>query len=702
MTRRVAAVLLAAVLLGPATTAAAADCSRAERLATIDLTAARAEYVALLASGAAPACAEPGLRKVSESQRAVAALILQAEDEVVLGRDIDALGFVAKALDLDPSNGPARTLLTTMAAKGASPKPSMSGFEGAQALWDAGYKTEARDQAKKVAAEKGLAIPAELRSSDPSVASRVKSGTADVATYASGVAVVLVILAAVLALVGKIWSGVVRRRFINLGAFTSQPKAAEPTGDVIKAVVAEEFAAAAKASSTFQVVDAGAVELPDFLDVPEQLKPFAKLLQVLFRRTVLTLSATARDRGGGRWQVTGQIATRRRVKRQETFEVPASAGSDPSVVGVFLAAWALCAMGSLIGWRWRRRSYPLGTASWKSLASVRLADHAGGPDQEEEHLHRSLAHDHRNVVALARLGFIETDPAADEAKYQAGLDHLAAAARVLESQPTQRPRLVRGRPHRAGVQWEGLWFQISYLRTVALLHRYYTCLAQSRAPDPWDLTAAQTEGLALEKAIASTWLSVHGPWRRFAVRAPRRQELAAMLDADTEYYLGVLAGALAESAPAPGPAGGDALQGKALWKWLADFQTDRDLNQLLLQATTESPDSSVRTLYNIACVWTRIGQYDKALDSLRMMFARAPADEIADRMDLVAKQDPTLAPLRNSASAPTLTALLVEVAKRVPKKELRTSATPAKAGRWTVEVLTAPVGGGGEGGREVP
>lgn len=698
MIRRVAAVLLAAALLGPATAAVAAeDCSRAERLATIDLTAARAEYVDLLASGAPPACAEPGLRKVSESQRAVAALVIQAEDESVLGRDAEALGFVAQALDLDPSNGPARTLLTTMAAKGAPPEASTSGFEGAQALWDAGYKTEAREQARKVAADKGLAIPTELRPPDPSVASRVQGVVADVATYASALAIVFVILAALVAVVVKAWSWAVRRRFINLGTFTCQPTAAEPTGDLIKAVVAEEFAAAAKASNTFRVVDAGAVELPDFLDVPDQLKPFAKLLQVLFRRAVLTLSATARDRGGGQWQVTGQIATRRRVKRQETFEVPASAGSDPSVVGVFLAAWALCAMGSLIGWKLRRRSYPLGTTSWKSLASVRLADHADSTDQEEEHLHRSLAQDHRNVVALARLGFIETDPGADEAKYQAGLDHLAAAARLLESQPTQRPRLLRGWPRRAGVEWEPLWFQISYLRTVALLHRYYTTKARKRPSDRTDLKAASTEGLALARAIASTRLSVHGRWRRFAVRTPRRHELATMLDADTEYYLGVLAGALVESVPAPGPADGKALHGKALWKWLADFQTNRDLDQLLLQATTESPDSSVRALYNVACVWTRIGQYDKALESLRTMFARAPADEIAHRMDDVAKQDPTLAPLRD-ASAPALAALLAEVAKRVPKKELRTSATPAKAGRWTVEVLTAPVGDGGRGG----
>ncbi|HET7720336.1 MAG TPA: hypothetical protein VFK43_10245, partial [Acidimicrobiales bacterium] len=362
------------------------------------LAAARSEYVALLGASGGPACAEAGLRRVAEMQRQVAALLSRAEEEVVLGHDQEGLKLIAQALDVDPSNGPARTLLGTLAQKGSPPKPSAAGFEGAQALWNAGYKTEAREQARKVATEKGLAIPPHLEPPGKAVATQVKERSADVATFASGLAIALVVLAAIVALMAKLWTGLVRRRFINLGAFTTHPADAKLSGDLLKAVVAEEFAGAARSSKTFRVVDASAVELPDFLDVPEQLKPIGKLLQLLFRRTVLTLSATARNQGGGVWQVTGQIATRRRVKRQETFKVPAPVGSEPTVVGMFIAAWALCAMGSLIGWPWRRRSYPLGTTSWQSLVEIRLADLAGSTAAEEERLRRALADDHLNAV----------------------------------------------------------------------------------------------------------------------------------------------------------------------------------------------------------------------------------------------------------------------------------------------------------------
>jgi len=686
------AVFVAAGLLAPAAGAAQTNCARAEWLATFDLAAARNEYVALLGSSGVPACGEAGLRKVAELQRQVATLLSRAEEETVLAHDQEAIKLVAQALDIDPSNAPARMLLGTLAQKGSPPKPAAAGFEGAQALWDAGYRAEAREQARKVATEKALAIPSHLKPPGKAIATQVKDRTADVAAFGSGLAIVLIVLAAVVALVGKLWTGLVRRRFINLGAFVTHPADAKLSGDLLKAVVAEEFAAAASSSNTFRVVEASAVELPDFLDVPEQLKPIGKLLQVLFRRTVLTLSATARNRGAGVWQVTGQIATRRRVKRQETFEVPASAGSELSVVGMFVGAWALCAMGSLMGWRWRRRTYPLGTTSWQSLVGVRLAAQVEGTAAEEERLRRSLADDHLNSVALAQLGFIESDSPAEAGRYSEGLAHLASAADVLAARPTQRPRWIRGRPHRAHVQWEPLWFQISYLRTTGLLHRYYWSQTPSAPrPDPQDIEDALAEGLRLAQAIAATWLSIHGPWRRFAINKSRRRELVSMLEVDDESYLGVLAGALVENVdPPPSPAAGTPLQGKALWRWLNRFSAERDLDHLLLQATTPSHNPDGRTLYNIACVWTRIGRYDEALAALRSMFAQAAANDLPGRMTQV-EEDPTLEPLRTDLeSATTLALMLAKAAKRVPTKELRPAPAPAKAGRWTVEVLTAP------------
>lgn len=682
----------------PPASAAATPCDLAERLATFDLAAARAEYVKLLESDAREACAGPGLRKVSESQRRVADALAQADDEVVLGHDAEALALVAEALDLDPSNGPAQDLLDTLARKGSPPKQAVAGFAAADALWNAGYKTQAREQAQKVAAEKAAAIPARFKSPGPSIASQVKDRTADVATYGSALAIVLVIVAAGLALVWKLWSGLVRRRFVNLGTFTAHPAPADKegetvaspklSGDLLKVVVAEEFAAASRATGTFRVVDASAVDLPDFLDGPEQLKPLGKLLQVLFRRSVLTLSATARELGAGEWQVNVQIATRRRVKRLETFEVPSSAGADASAVGTIIAAWAMCVMRTLIGWPLRRPTYPLGTTSWMSLARMRLAMRSKGPGAEEQ-IHGSLAHDHRNAAALAWLGQIQVQSPNDAVRVADGLNHLKLAADTLASMPTQRPRWIRGRPHRAHVQWEPLWFQISYARTVSLLHRYYRFQAMDPPqPDQEDLDAALAEGLALAQAIAETWLSVHSFWRRSAVTKTRREELATMLNVDDEYYLGVLAGALVEGVdPPPAPAG-CTRDGRDLWEWVAKFDRSRELGELLGLVTTPSSHAGIQALYNIACVWTRIGRFDEALEGLRVMFGHVAGGAIPLVVAQV-EHDPTLERLRKDpVHSQTLATMLAEVRQRSPQKELRTSASPAKAGRWTVEVVT--------------
>jgi len=159
-----------------------------------------------------------------------------------------------------------------------------------------------------------------------------------------------------------------------------------------------------------------------------------------------------------------------------------------------------------------------------------------------------------------------------------------------------------------------------------------------------------------------------------------------MLDKDDESYLGVFAGAMVEGVPEP-KAQGSPLEGRQLWKWVASFDRDRDLERLLQIVTESSTNQDAGSLYNRGCVRVRIGEYDEALEDLKATFEHVPSDAFARALDAM-RADPTLNPLRKDDKYKLkFEQLLVELEERRPMPARLVPPSPAKADRWTVEIL---------------
>lgn len=699
-----AAVAVLVLQLPAAAVGAAEPCDAAERLARFDLAAAREEYIELLESTTPPECALVGFPELGRKQREVAGLLAEADDEIALQREVGALERIARARALDPSNERAQQLLEELAAGAPPTTTGAADYAGAEFLLAAGYEDEARELARKVAAENRTEIPASLRSQPESLVAWMGDRTKDAGTVAGALAVAMALIVGLVASLLKLWRSAMRRRFVVLGTFTTFPNGKDEgvekedektkasgamaplpiSGEEWKAVVAEELASASAASTTFKVVDASAVELPELLEVPEELKPLGKFVQILFRREVLTISATARAGANGDWHVTAQIAKRRGIAAQQRIEVPLAAGNDVHTVGVFTAAWAMCALRKRIGWElpWRR-TYPFNTISSTSLAWVRMGA-SGGPFEVEKSLHYALSDDHRNAAALALLGGRQAWRPIDERHFRAGLEHLELAEKSLAARPTQRARIVRGAGHRANVQWEPLWFQIMYAQTSHRLHWHYAHPSAFAPRSENDLRVALDLALQLTKAIADTWLSVDGWWRRFAVGKQRRNELRQVLYGDAEFYLALLAGALVDDrGPPPKHELCVSLQGRALWKWVTRFDPARDLAQLITMVSKLSSHADGPTLYNIGCLCTRTGDYHRALDALTRSVDHV-TDDTFDRMWGMLQNDATLQPLRDDpAHGPGFTRLLEDLKARAPKPAKIAVSQPV-ADRWVV------------------
>ena len=697
--RRHLVLLSLGLVLAQATPAAAADCTKAEELAAFDLDAARTAYTALLALPAPPPCARPGFDKVATRRRTVAVLLSRAQDAATLGDKQGSGRLIAQALVLDPANDAARTLLDGLAAPTPTPDPTLDPYAGAKALLDADYDEDAREQARKVAAAEGSAIPSPLASPAPSLAERAKDGADDITDIATGLAILVAVLAAAAALAVKFGNWLVRRRHVTLGTFSvvqddePAPEGKPDAGVELKTIVAEELAEAARSSSTFRTVEAAAVDVPQPVGIPEQLKPVANLIQIVFRRAILEVSATARAIPDGGWQVTAQIRGRRRVFDQVTFRVESAAGPGVSPAGIWIAAWAMLRLHGHVGWFLRRSACPFGTDNWESLAWLRFANAPGIPGElVVDRLHRALLADHDNVVALAALGGLQTQHAGDTETYRTGLTHLDLAAEALARKPTRRTRIIRGQPPRAHAQFEPLWFQIAYARTIAHLHRYHFG-QQTKPPtaDPQDREAGIACALDLARTIAATWLTLDGWWwRARAVGATRRAELVEMLDRDDEYHLGVLAGALmtGHSGPLP-PAAVQRKTGRQLWEWVAasadDLRTPEPLAELLHVVTHPSSHAHADTLYNIACVWAQAGEPDKAVAVLRQSFDHYVGTQLKRDLEWL-EQDYTLHSLRGMDA---YVKLVDDLRKRVTADE--PPGAPAGAGNaWMVAMVVAP------------
>lgn len=160
------------------------------------------------------------MEQIGERRREVASLLSQAEDLIWLDRSREAIDLIAQALRVDPASEEAQRLLDDLAKADNEPAPPAPGpFEGATALLSAGYDDEAREQARKVATEKGLDIPEPLQKEQQSETKWLEETIADIATWASGAAIVGVLIAAFGGAMLKFLLWLVRRRKVTLGAF---------------------------------------------------------------------------------------------------------------------------------------------------------------------------------------------------------------------------------------------------------------------------------------------------------------------------------------------------------------------------------------------------------------------------------------------------------------------------------------------------
>lgn len=669
--------------------AAAAGCDAADLLASFDIEAAREAYVELASGDDPPTCAQAGIDRLTPRRSEVHRLLAAAQDAVSTRRLEEALQLVGEVRRLDPGNDAAQSLLGDL-ADGRTALPTDDPFAGARALLEAGYDEEARKAARDVAVEEKLPIPAELDAEEPSATERVKDRTNDVSTWAGAAAIVAAVAGATLALVLKFGSWLRRKRFVTLGTFVVHD-GNEGAGATLRTIVAEELAEAARSSKTFRVVDSAGVDLPELVEIPEQIRPLGQAIQLLFRRPVLTVGAAARPLEKGAWQVTAQIAGRRRVVEQDTFRVPADAGPGLDRVGVWTAAWALYGLRANIGWQWRaHRTYPFGTARSASFAWLRVALWRNAePAIRTRRLHAALLEDHCNVAALCRLGMEQTANLDDGVKFRSGIEHLERAERALAERPTRLPRALLGRPHRAKTRLEPLWFQIAYARTIAHLHRY----SHGQSTDPVtaeadDLRTGTDCAVDLAESIADTRLMLSGWWRRFAVSRARRRELRDMLDRDDRDHLGVLAGACAAAAgERVDPAPPRSMAGPAFWKRVRRLSHARDAAGLLGLVASPVPAPHPRTLYNLACVWAQAGHPDRALENLRASFEHDVGDALVRHL-AEAEEDPTLHPLRADATwGAAFRSLIDDLRRRTPSRPPTASAAPAAADLWTVEVF---------------
>ncbi|MGH9151584.1 MAG: hypothetical protein ACRD03_04060 [Acidimicrobiales bacterium] len=686
-----AAAALGALVLAAPPRAAASGCEAADLLASFDVEAARVAYLELASADDVPACARDGIDRLTPLRAEVHRLLAAAQDAVSTQRTAEAVELVGQVRRLDPGNDAAKALLDDLAAGRTVPAPA-DPFAGARALLAAGYDDEAREAARAVAIEDKVPIPAELGAEEPSATVRVKDRTNDVSAWAGAAAIVAAVAGATLALVLKFIGWLRRKRFVTLGTFVVHD-GEEGAGATLRTIVAEELAEAARSSKTFRVVDSAGVDLPELVEVPEQIRPVGQAIQLLFRRPVLTVGAAARPLGRGAWQVTAQITGRRRVVAQDTFRVPADAGPGLDRVGVWTAAWALYGLRANIGWQWRaHRTYPFGTARSASFAWLRLAAWRNvDPAIRLRRLHAALLEDHCNVAALCRLGMAQTADLDDVEEFRSGVEHLERAERALADRPTRLPRTLLGRPHRAKTRLEPLWFQIAYARTIAHLHRFSH--GQSTVPstaEADDLRVGTDCAVELAESIADTRLMLSGWWRRFTVSRARRRELRDMLNRDDRDHLGILAGACAAAArgrvdPVPSGSAG----GRAFWKLAFRLAHDRDAAGLLGLVAEPLPEPHPRTLYNLACVWAQAGHPDKALENLRASFEHEVGDALV-RHVAEAEEDPTLHPLRSDAACgEAFRSLIEDLRRRAPVRPPAATAAPVTADLWRVEVFDA-------------
>lgn len=508
---------------------------------------------------------------------------------------------------------------------------------------------------------------------------------------AVGLITLLLILAWIVILLGwniTNWLRLVRviggRYVIN---HVGDPRDVEDAGQAVLSRIVDELNFAGRGARTLQSVDSPDAAVPvQVASLPEPLKALAPLINLLVRQnrfvitvTLLPVTSDEADVHVLLSKSTGRVLESRRFTEpchDKGDELAAYTGAAMQA-GAWLAFMLDKHMRSRLARDGNRRVELLGTRSWQSYAFLcRGLRHAQTEAEKTAWYNAALREDHRNIGALIALGAIL---ARSEQSMHFGIRHLQWAREQLGDG-------TGGHRHRAGLrralrlEYPGThadpkWFQATYALAIALLHRHDNRHRRQRHDEQGCLIDAIKKGTELAQAIGATQLTLASWWRRWAIQRGRRVELRRILDREDTTLASVVAASKASlemQHPGyllpPDPAW-QPCDKRKLWKRLRGLDPEDPaslppaeslLNAQLCSARCTGDEEchlDQRTRYNRACFHVRSGNYDKALEELKLVFAHVSAEPGQDSeysrklLRWAADRDPALDSLRGNRQA---------------------------------------------------
>jgi hypothetical protein len=422
-------------------------------------------------------------------------------------------------------------------------------------------------------------------------------------------------------------------------------------GEIVRSRVGDEIHFARKGARTFQNVDGPDALVPSQVPpLPDDLKGLAPLINLLLRRDrfVVTIIALRPVRGMVALHVrlsrsTGRLLESRRfTERIDEMEDAAQAYSGAAMLA---GSWLAFMLEQYARSRFARnpRLELLGTGSWLSYSWLcRGLRHSESVGDSIAWYNAALRVDHRNIGALIALGrqMVMGSDASERDKMNKGIEHLKFAREQLGSSPRLGMSTIF-RVEYPSARANPQWYQATY--TLAVAYRnYYAAFFDAADPCPVEyLTEAVRLGAELARATAATRLTLASNWRRWAIKANRREDLHKAFrreDSDLASIVAVSKACLEmqqswNDEPALPLPGWEPADKTALWKLLSRIDPDHleslppAANLRMAQECGSAPGSNQKchltpkTRYNSACYYACIHDFEKALIELRHVFA---------------------------------------------------------------------------------
>lgn len=600
-------------------------------------------YAQLLESKPPPPCAVTGIESVSERRARAQTLVAEARTAKARNDTAGAMAKLGEALKIDPSSKDATALLTDL----GGPKP---GYEVAEKLFDAGYKDEARAEARRIAKDvaPGTDIPERLRSEW-----FVKAALGDlVGTLTPGFLFALLLLPVVVVLLYS------RHRH---PARVAIERLANPSKDLeigagLTDMLVDEIQSNGTGRSLEWVSDAVTEQELDVADVlGDQWKWVNALLSKVAARRLVTVKGDASVLAAQDDSKKCEVALTLNVVDHAHRVVGTKTFRRSGTTDAASLFWSLVPQaGSWVTWVLAtetnavRAWAPLGTQDWRSWGLFRLGiwyyDHYEDEKARACFLD-AIARDPGNVAARLNLASLDVR---DPQRWDIAIERLNTLEQLI---PADRRRT------------DSVWYRAQYSHSVALLER--STHGESATENDRDRVAARDHAIGLVRAIAETQLRLEAPDRPARRADPaglserERQDLKALLDSTEGIAATLLASILVRCGqspaidPQPRAPRNAALTGLANLR-VADANVDDVLGLLLgLRSDGHLPGPAH---YNLACLYarafgnatgTQVTAYLEPMLSHLRLGVEARASLIAKARD----KDPAFDAVRNDPDA---------------------------------------------------